>query len=135
MFVIEHGHGAAALFEHAYRLLEKFVAWIQRLRLFIPRISAVFADDQHAIDCKFGAAQSEGFGDRRINSDSVSARAVAAEVAFGKLVHVERGQFHRRTMMAALPPIPFEEAVDEMLRVRHSSYLGCENSDALPARG
>src|SRR5262245_48318978 len=102
MLVVEQGDSPATLPEHAYRLLEKFVARIERLALFVSWIPAVLADDQHGIDRELRLSQRESFRDGWINFHTMPLRAVTAEVALRKLIHVERGQFHRRTIMPTL---------------------------------
>ena len=42
----------------------------------------------------------------------------ATEIIFVELIHVKAGQFQLRAMMTALPAVAFENAIDEMLRMR-----------------
>src|SRR5438552_14890053 len=113
MLVVKHRDAAATGLENLYDLLEKTVTRIKRLALLIFRIFAVFTDDEHSIHGQVGAAQGEGFCHRRINLHVVTARAVSAEIVFGKLIDIETGQLERGMIIAALPSIAFEEAIDE----------------------
>src|SRR5262245_49821557 len=122
MFVVEHGDAPATLPEHAHRFLEKFVARIERLALFVFWIPAVFADNEHGINREPRLSQCESLCDSRINLHAMPRLTVAAEVALRELIDVQRDQIHRRTIMAPLPAVPLEKAVDEMLRVRQLSY-------------
>jgi hypothetical protein len=94
----------------------------------------MLADDQHAIDAKLWSTQRQRFRDTRINLHSVPAFPVAAQVTLGKLVHVKRHQIHGRPMMPALPPVPFEKAIDEMLRMSVPAHFRGEEGDFLSSR-
>src|SRR2546428_12862865 len=131
MLVVEHRHNAAAGFEDLHGALKERVAWIEGLAFFRARVKAVLGDNDHTINLKLRAPKRESFFDGRINLHSVPARAVAAEVAFRKLVHIERGQFDRRTMMPALPAVAFEKTVDEMFGVRIFTDFSGKKSDPL----
>src|SRR6185436_15689010 len=129
MFIIENRNGAATAFENFHDLFEELVPRIKRLALRVLGIVAVFADEQHAVDGEFGTAQRQRVRDRRKYFHTMAARAVAAQVALGKLIHVESGQLEGWLMVPALPAIAFERAVEEMLRVGIFADLGGEQGD------
>jgi hypothetical protein len=133
VFVVEHRDGASARFKDADDLLEKLVAWVKDLTLFVSRIAPVFSYDQNAIDGQLRSAQRQGFGDRRMNPDAVPTFALAAEIALGKLIDVKRNQIHLRTMVLSVPAVTFEKAIDEMLRVGVFADLGSNDRDFFPA--
>ena len=55
--------------------------------------------------------------------------AVCGQVAFGPLVDVDRNQIHRRLVVAAIPAVAFEKAVDNVLAVRVLAVFGNDGSD------
>lgn len=90
VFVVEHGNRPAALLEHVDHLLEKPVSRIQFLALAVPRIIAVFGDDQHGVHVEFSRSARQSFGDGWIDARVVPALPVPAQIIVGKLVHIQR---------------------------------------------
>jgi hypothetical protein len=118
MFVVEHRHGAPAVFVDLDNLLEELVARIQRLALFVARVLAVFADQDDAVDGELAAAERQRFGNgwiqlhRRIFGEPRLADIVAAD-----LIDEDRHQIHGGTMMRAIPAVALEKAIDDVLGV------------------
>ena len=94
----------------------------------------MLADDQHAVHRKVRAPEGECFRDGRINPHAMTTGPVTAEIAFGKLIDIKRCQFNRRMVVAPLPAVTFEKAIDEMLRVGMRSDLCRKNRNFPLAR-
>ncbi len=102
----------------------------------------MLANQQHAIDGETVTAQREGFLDRGVDlhgRELAGPRAAevaelagprAAEVAVGLLIDVQRDQIHRRTVVAILPAVADQVAVDDVLRVGVAAILGDHGRDA-----
>ena len=60
--------------------------------------------------------------------------AVPAQIAFGKLIDIQRSQLERGKMVSALPAVAFQKAVDEMLGVRHFADFRGQNGHLFSAR-
>ena len=100
-------------------LFEEVVARILDLSLFVPRIVAVLADEDDAVNGQFVAAEREGLGDGLAELHGRVAReALPAEVGLAHLVHVKRHKIHRGIMVRAVPAVAIEKTVDNVLRMR-----------------
>src|SRR5262245_31781945 len=117
MLILEHRHGAPARLENLRGFAKEPVTRIKRLAFFVARISPVLANHDHAVHGELGTAERERLGDGRINAHAEAFLALAAEVAGGELIDVERDQIDLRAVPAALPAVSFEKAIHEMLRV------------------
>ena len=79
----------------------------------------MLADQHHAVDRQFVAAQRQRFGDGGTELHGRMARRASRLRSFvAHLVDVERHQVHGRTVVRAVPAVAVEKAVDDVLRVR-----------------
>ena len=76
----------------------------------------------------FGSPRRERLGDAWKDRDVELFRARPGQVAFGKLVDVERHQIDLRLAPPPAPAVAEQEAVDEMLRVRMRPARPCRAS-------
>ena len=114
---MKRGTRPPLLLEDLDRLLEELVARIENLPLFIPGVIAMFPDDHDAIDCQMIAATPQGFGDGGIDREAMLGSPLAAQVAVGTLIDVQRDNLQRRLVPLAVPRVSHQEAVSHVLRV------------------
>ena len=127
MFVAEYRNGAPAIAKHFDNLLEELVARIFGLPFFVLRVMAVLADEHHAINGKFAAAQRQRLGDGRIDFHfRMASGSFAAQVIFAHLVNVQGNRIQRRAVMRAVPAVAVEKTVHNVLRVRHAEIDGAD---------
>ena len=129
MLVVEYGHGAAAVLKYLHSALEELVARIKGLALFGAWINSVLGDDQDTIHREFRSPKCKRLLDTGKQLHFVSARPLAAQIAFGKLIHVKPGQLEGRSVMLSFPAVTFQETIDEMLRVGVFSHLRGQDGD------
>ena len=136
MLVVKNWHRPPAAFENVDRLLKELITRIERLPLFIARILAVLADQQHAIDGELVAATGQGRGDRGINLHSrMSCRSFATQIVRGPEIDIERHNIHRGSIMLALPAVPVEEAIDDPLRMGNVPVFRDDRGDPRASAG
>ena len=124
VLVVENGDRSAAASEDVDRLLEKLKTRVEGLAFFVSWVPAVLADQQNAVDGKPVSPAREGCRrswDRAVSPGWRFTRS-AAQVAGGPLIDVERDDIDRRPVMAAVPAIAVEKAVDDPLPVRLVRY-------------
>ena len=135
MLVVEHRHRASAVLEDLHDLLEKLVPRIQRLPFLVAPVSSVLSDEHDAVDGERAPAESQGLCDRRIQLHRWElAEASLAHIVVPDLVDVDRDEIHLRVMMGPIPAVPFEEAVDDMLRVGKLEIRRADRGQLRPRR-
>src|SRR5260370_38805800 len=102
MLVAEDRHAFAAGPESIGNLEEQFVTRIEMLALLVPRILAMLADQEHAIDGKPGASQRQAFPNGRIDRHMVLAGHLTAHVVVRYLSRVHRHDFRARARRLAI---------------------------------
>ncbi len=106
------------MLENFDTFLEKFVARVEILPLFVVRIIAMFDDQQDGIDGQVVTATAQGFGNRGIDSKPELACPVRALIIRWSLIDVERHNLHIGAMPTAAHRIADQKAVAKMLGMR-----------------
>ena len=89
MLVVEYGYGAAAFGTYTGDLFKEVTPRIHMPALFIPRIIAVFANQEDPIDVKCAGAGVQSLADTGVNGDVVAGRQIHADVAIEDMVQVD----------------------------------------------
>ena len=130
VLVVEDGGGLPRGAEDVDDLHEELVARVEVLVLLVRLVLAVLADQEDAVDGQVVRAQGQGLGDGRAQLHLREALdAILGEVALGALVDVEGDDIHLGAVMAAVPAIPLEEAVDDVLSVGVLVVRGDDGGD------
>ena len=109
---------------------KELVTRVQGLAHLVLRVPTVFGDEEHSVDGQSIAPPSQGIRDRRVHVQApIACNALAAEVGFGKLIDVERNDVHLRTAPAALPAVPLQKPVDDVLAMRVLTVLAHQGGD------
>src|SRR5690348_11735374 len=91
---------------------------------------AVLADQEHGIYGQLAATQGERLLDRGINLHTGEKFGTsAAKIVLAHLVNVKSNQIHGRVMPLAVPAVPEQETVHDMLRVRILEVDGGDSRD------
>jgi len=125
MLVAEDRDAAPELAERVRNLFEKPPARIEVLLFVVPRVIAVFADADHAVDGDVVAADGDCLLDRVEQRHAVLFGERPAKILLCELFNVHRGQSERGPCAAVLPPA-FEDLADENVGVQ-SFLVSCRN--------
>src|SRR5258708_28186666 len=130
MFVAEDRHAPAASPEGIGNLEEQFIAWVEMLALLVPRILAMLADQQHAMDGEPRAAKCQAFPDGRMDWHMVLAGQIAAHVVVRYLGRVHRHDFRARAWRLAVLAKAFQIFAHDDVGVGVGPVLGYDGGDA-----
>ena len=89
MLVVVYRNRAALRFQHFRHLLEELVARVKDLAQVIPRIFAVFGDDQHGVDGQLRSTATKRLGDGRIHAEPEFPGPILAQVVRRFLIDIE----------------------------------------------
>ena len=135
MLIIKNGCRSAGTPIDVDDLLEILIARIKRLTSFVSRITSVFTNEQNTINSQVRAAKRQGLGDRRIDLElCMPPGSFAAQVILANLFDIQRHDIHLWSMMASLPTISLQEAVDDMLGVGEFLIDRRQSRDLRPFR-
>src|SRR6267142_1668938 len=129
MFVAEDRHALAASPEGIGNLQEQFIARVEMLALLVPRILAMLADQEHAIDGKPGAAQCQAFPDGGIDRHVVLAGHIAAHVVLRYLSRVHRYDFRARAWRLTVLAKAFQVFAYDDVSMRVGPVFGYDRGD------
>ena len=117
--------------EDADDVVHEAVARIELLVSDVGRVVAVLADEQHAVDVEFAAAEREGLADAGDCPDAPAPGKAVADVGVVFLLDEEGSDVARRFMVRVVDPPSFEEARDEVVAVRSHVVGGRQRCDSL----
>lgn len=131
LLIDEHRTRTAACLKHPHHLLEVLVARIELLVLLVGRIVAVLADEENAVNSQFAGTERKGLGDSGRFANAIGASQAPPYVRRMKLIHPQRRHLERRRVILFIDPVPFQEAGNEIVRVRPDVIGRGEAGDAL----
>jgi hypothetical protein len=116
-------------------LLEELIAGILSLLIFGHRVSAMFPDDQHAIDSQLVTTAPQRLGNRRIDREAEFFGALAAQVVLGLLIDISSDDIQRRSIPVAIHGIPDQKAFRHVPRMGVIPPFRGDDCQTLALRG
>src|SRR5262249_50291686 len=130
VLVVKDRRRAAVLAEDVHHLPEELVARVLLLPQLVPRIVAVFADDQHRVHGQPSAPAAQGLGDARVDGEAELLGALPAEVIARRLIDIGRDALEGGPVPPALYGVAVQEAFGHVPGVRALAPLRGDDGHA-----